>query len=69
MSADLTAPDAAGLMVSQVTSEVGPVDILVNNAGAYLRMTWDETDEAAWNRALDVNLTLHYRMCHAVTPR
>ncbi|WP_051797919.1 SDR family NAD(P)-dependent oxidoreductase [Streptomyces sp. NRRL S-337] len=68
VSADLTAPDAAGLMVSQVTSEVGPVDILVNNAGVYPRMTWDETDEASWNRALDVNLTLHYRMSHAVTP-
>ncbi|MFD3420975.1 hypothetical protein [Streptomyces decoyicus] len=47
MSADLTAPDAVGLMVSQVTSEVGPVGILVNNAGAYPRMTWHETGEAA----------------------
>ncbi|MGW9431680.1 SDR family NAD(P)-dependent oxidoreductase [Streptomyces decoyicus] len=47
VSADLTDPDAVGLMVSQVTSEVGPVDILVNNAGAYPRMTWHETGEAA----------------------
>ncbi|MFD3420965.1 SDR family NAD(P)-dependent oxidoreductase [Streptomyces decoyicus] len=61
VSADLTDPDAVGLMVSQVTSEVGPVDILVNNAGAYPRMTWHETGEAAWSRALDVNLTIHYR--------
>ncbi|MGW9172269.1 SDR family NAD(P)-dependent oxidoreductase [Streptomyces decoyicus] len=43
VSADLTDPDAVGLMVS----EVGPVDILVNNAGAYPRMTWHETGEAA----------------------
>ncbi|MDR3084429.1 MAG: 3-oxoacyl-ACP reductase FabG [Streptomyces sp.] len=68
VSADLTTPDAASLMVSQVTSEVGPVDILVNNAGAYPRMAWDETDETAWARALNVNLTIHYRMSHAVTP-
>ncbi len=52
VSADLTAPDTAGLMDSQVISEVGPVDILVNNGGAYPHMTWDETDEAASSRAL-----------------
>ncbi|MGX1760447.1 SDR family NAD(P)-dependent oxidoreductase [Streptomyces lydicus] len=68
VSADLTDPDAVGLMASQVASEVGPVDILVNNAGAYPRMTWHETDATAWSHALDVNLTIHYRMSHAVTP-
>ncbi|MFR9727518.1 3-oxoacyl-ACP reductase FabG [Streptomyces sp. MS19] len=67
VSADLTDPDAVGLMVSQVTGEVGPVDILVNNAGAYPRHSWEETDERAWASALDVNLTIHYRVSHAVT--
>ncbi|MFK0297243.1 SDR family NAD(P)-dependent oxidoreductase [Streptomyces sp. NPDC090442] len=67
VSADLTDPDAVGLMVSQITSEIGPVDILVNCAGAYPRTTWEETDEAAWAHALDVNLTMHYRTSHAVT--
>ncbi|MFF4285621.1 MULTISPECIES: SDR family NAD(P)-dependent oxidoreductase [Streptomyces] len=68
VNADLTDPDAVDLMARQISSEVGPVDILVNNAGAYPRMTWHETDETAWSHALDVNLTLHYRMSHAVTP-
>ncbi|WP_405798743.1 SDR family NAD(P)-dependent oxidoreductase [Streptomyces sp. NBC_01506] len=68
VSADLTDPAAVSLMVSQVASEIGPVDILVNNAGAYPRITWEGTDETAWNRTLDVNLTTHYRTCHAVTP-
>ncbi|MGI5262390.1 SDR family oxidoreductase [Streptomyces angustmyceticus] len=31
-------------------------------------MTRHETYEVAWHRTLDVNLTIHYRMTHAVTP-
>ncbi|MFD9357560.1 SDR family NAD(P)-dependent oxidoreductase [Streptomyces sp. NPDC060031] len=42
-------------------------DILVNNAGSYPRVSWEDTDEAAWNYFLDVNLTAHYRTCHALT--
>lgn len=68
MNADLTDPDAVTLLISQVTSELGPVDILVNNAGAYPRIPWDQTDEHAWAHALDLNLTIHYRTSHAVTP-
>ncbi|MER6306615.1 SDR family oxidoreductase [Streptomyces sp. NPDC001657] len=41
---------------------------LARSGGPRLERVWDETDEAAWSRALDVNLTLHYRMSHAVTP-
>ncbi|MFE2126972.1 hypothetical protein [Streptomyces amritsarensis] len=35
---------------------------------SYPRVPWQDTDEAAWNYFLDVNLTAHYRTCHAVTP-
>ncbi|MFI6006919.1 SDR family NAD(P)-dependent oxidoreductase [Streptomyces sp. NPDC051366] len=68
VSADLTDPPAVELLASQAASELGPVDILVNNAGAYPRLTWGQTDEAARARALELNLTIHYRACHAVTP-
>ncbi|MFJ1662434.1 SDR family NAD(P)-dependent oxidoreductase [Streptomyces anthocyanicus] len=68
VSADLTDPEAVDLLASQVASETGPVDILVNCAGAYPRMSWEETDESAWSRTLDLNLTMHYRICRAVTP-
>jgi 3-oxoacyl-[acyl-carrier protein] reductase len=68
ISADLTDPDAAAMMASQVRNELGPVDILVNNAGAYPRIAWTDTDEAAWAAALEINLTAHYRTCWAVTP-
>lgn len=67
ISADLTAPDAAAMMASQIRNELGPVDILVNNAGAYPRTTWADTDERAWAAALEINLSAHYRACKAVT--
>ncbi|WP_257136598.1 SDR family NAD(P)-dependent oxidoreductase [Streptomyces sp. f150] len=68
VSADLTDPEAVGLMIGQVVGEIGPIDILVNCAGAYPRLTWEETDERAWGRALDLNLTAHYRTCRAIVP-
>ncbi|MET9611663.1 SDR family NAD(P)-dependent oxidoreductase [Kitasatospora indigofera] len=67
ISADLTDPDAAAMMASQIRNEIGPVDILVNNAGAYPRTTWSDTDERAWAAALEINLSSHYRACRAVT--
>lgn len=56
------------MMASQIRNELGPVDILVNNAGAYPRTPWADTDEQAWAKALDINLTAHYRTCRAFTP-
>ena len=47
---------------------LGPLEILVNNAG------WDElrpfldTDEAFWERVLDVNFKGCLRMTHALLP-
>ncbi|GAA1166043.1 3-oxoacyl-[acyl-carrier protein] reductase [Kitasatospora gansuensis] len=68
ISADLTDTDTVARMADQIRSELGPVDILVNNAGAYPRLAWADTDEAAWAAALEINLTAHYRTCHAFTP-
>ncbi|GAA1336896.1 3-oxoacyl-ACP reductase FabG [Streptomyces sanglieri] len=68
ISADLTDPDAVTMMTSQVTNEIGPVDILVNSSRAYPRTAWEETDENAWAHALELNLTIHYRTSHAITP-
>ncbi|MFD7537597.1 SDR family NAD(P)-dependent oxidoreductase [Streptomyces sp. NPDC059819] len=67
VSCDLTNPAEVDMMMKQTTSELGPVDILVNNAGAYPRTPWHATDEDAWARALDVNLSIHYRATRAVT--
>jgi 2-hydroxycyclohexanecarboxyl-CoA dehydrogenase len=54
--------------VRSAVASVGPVDIVVNNAG------WDElkrfvdTDEAFWDRVIDVNFKGCLRVTHAVLP-
>ncbi|MBD0692661.1 SDR family NAD(P)-dependent oxidoreductase [Streptomyces sp. CBMA123] len=68
VSADLTDPNAVAALTSQVESELGPIDVLVNNAGAYPRIPWDELGEDEWARAIESNLTIHYRTCRAITP-
>jgi len=68
VSADLTDRNAVGAMAEQVASELGPVSILVNNAGAYPRTPWDQITEDEWACAIESNLTIHWRLCRAVTP-
>jgi 2-hydroxycyclohexanecarboxyl-CoA dehydrogenase len=63
---DITDSAAVRAGVAHVADALGPVDVLVNNAG------WDElrafldTDEAFWDRIIDINFKGCLRMTHAV---
>ena len=65
---DVTDSGAVADVVAQTTDRLAPVDVLVNNAG------WDDlkpfldTDEAFWDRVLDVNFKGALRLTHAVLP-
>ncbi|HWH43272.1 MAG TPA: SDR family NAD(P)-dependent oxidoreductase, partial [Thermoleophilaceae bacterium] len=65
---DVTDAASVANAVERVEREVGPVDILVNNAG------WDEmrrfvdTDEAFWDRVIEINYKGCLRMTRAVLP-
>jgi 2-hydroxycyclohexanecarboxyl-CoA dehydrogenase len=65
---DVTGSDSVSAAVASVEEQLGPIDILVNNAG------WDElrpfldTDEAFWDRVIDVNFKGGLRLTHAVLP-
>jgi 2-hydroxycyclohexanecarboxyl-CoA dehydrogenase len=65
---DVTDPSSVKGGVETAESSLGPLEILVNNAG------WDElqpfvdTDEAFWERVLDVNFKGALRMTHALLP-
>lgn len=54
--------------LKRAAEELGPVDVLVNNAG------WDElkpftaTDEAFWQKVVDINYLGTLRLIHAVLP-
>jgi 2-hydroxycyclohexanecarboxyl-CoA dehydrogenase len=65
---DITDTDSVQQGHLQVLDELGPVDILVNVAG------WDEfrkfvdTDEAFWDRIIEINYKGALRTCHACVP-
>lgn len=53
---DVSIEADARRMVDTAVTEFGHLDILVNNAGVTLAATVTETEEADWDRVLDVNL-------------
>jgi NAD(P)-dependent dehydrogenase (short-subunit alcohol dehydrogenase family) len=61
---DVTDPAA----VAQAFAQAGAVDILVNNAGQAASAPFGRTDDALWQRMLDVNLTGAYHCIQAALP-
>ncbi|HEX9369982.1 MAG TPA: SDR family NAD(P)-dependent oxidoreductase, partial [Roseiflexaceae bacterium] len=49
-------------------AELGPIDILVNNAGITASVKFAETDDALWERIIQINLNGAYYCCKAVVP-
>ncbi|MEM9565598.1 MAG: SDR family NAD(P)-dependent oxidoreductase [Actinomycetota bacterium] len=78
----LTAAGATGLAITmdvadsdsviqgclQAADELGPVDILVNVAGWDRFHRFVDTDEAFWDRIIEINLKGVLRTCHACVP-
>src|SRR5918911_4869743 len=68
LALDVTDAASVAAAVQRTERELGPIDILVNNAG------WDElrpfvdTDEAFWDRVIDVNYKGCLRMTRAILP-
>ncbi len=53
---DMSQPDTASAMVSEVADELGPVDILVNNAGITRDDLLLRLDIDQWDEVINVNL-------------
>ena len=66
--ADLTGPDAADAVFSQVEAALGPVDVLIANAGAAASAPVHRTDDALWERLLAINLTAPFRCIRRAVP-
>jgi NAD(P)-dependent dehydrogenase (short-subunit alcohol dehydrogenase family) len=62
----LDVTDPAG--VAQAFADAGAVDILVNNAGQAASAPFGRTDDALWQRMLDVNLTGAWHCIQAALP-
>jgi NAD(P)-dependent dehydrogenase (short-subunit alcohol dehydrogenase family) len=62
--ADLSQPDAADRLVS----EVGPVDCLVNNVGEAYQIPFDELTDEHWDSMWQLNVMSYVRCIRAVLP-
>ncbi|MEO8004531.1 MAG: SDR family oxidoreductase [Betaproteobacteria bacterium] len=65
---DLARLDQLEGFIQRLIVEFGPPDALVNAAGIALVATALETDLAAWQRVIDINLTAPMFLCRAVLP-
>jgi NAD(P)-dependent dehydrogenase (short-subunit alcohol dehydrogenase family) len=61
------AAEAAGL-VALAVARYGGLDVVVNSAGIQRYGTVEDTDEAEWDRVLDVNLKGVFLVCKAAVP-
>jgi 3-oxoacyl-[acyl-carrier protein] reductase len=66
---DLGDRAAAGSLVSEIESSMGPIDALVNNAGRRAQALLAMTNDADWDATVDVNLNGAFRCCRAVLPQ
>jgi NAD(P)-dependent dehydrogenase (short-subunit alcohol dehydrogenase family) len=67
-SANLGNPDDCRALVEGAATAFGRLDVLVNMASVYRAVPFDDTDEHAWNRVLDVDLRAAFLCARAAVP-
>src|SRR6476620_3302202 len=55
-SADLSSPEQCRALVEGAVAAFGRLDVLVNMASVYASVPFDDTDERAWDRVVNVDL-------------
>jgi 2-hydroxycyclohexanecarboxyl-CoA dehydrogenase len=65
---DVTDTDSVGSGVAAVEQRLGPVEILVNDAGWDALRRFIDTDEAFWDRLIEVNFKGCLRTCRTIVP-
>lgn len=67
-AADLSQGRACEALVSQAAAALGRLDVLINMASVYASVPLEATDEAAWDRVVDVDLKAAYLCARAALP-
>jgi len=67
-AANLANPDDCRALVEGAAAAFGRLDVLVNMASVYGVVPFDDTDEHAWNRVLDVDLRAAFLCARAAVP-
>lgn len=68
VACDLASPDGPARFVEEARGALGPVELLVCNAGGPAAGTFDELDDAAWERAFQLTLMSAVRLIRAALP-
>ena len=66
--ANLSNPDDCRMLVDETAAAFGRLDVLINMASVYQEVPFDQTDQAAWNRVVDVDLRGAFLCAHAAVP-
>jgi NAD(P)-dependent dehydrogenase (short-subunit alcohol dehydrogenase family) len=65
---DVTASGSADAIVEAAVDQWGRLDVLVNAAGIIAMGSVDQTDDASWNRVMELNLNAPFRLMRAAIP-
>lgn len=68
VAVDLARRDGADRLAAEALDRMGRIDILFNNAGTNEPQTLLETDDATWDRILELNFTACMRLARCVVP-
>jgi NAD(P)-dependent dehydrogenase (short-subunit alcohol dehydrogenase family) len=65
---DLTDEGAAETIIDAVMGTMGGLDIVMNNAGLGAFAMIEDTTDALWDKIMDVNLNVPFKICRLATP-
>jgi NAD(P)-dependent dehydrogenase (short-subunit alcohol dehydrogenase family) len=68
IAANLGDPAACSNLVDTTVRELGRLDILINMASVYVQKPFEQTDDRAWNAAMDIDLRASFLCARAATP-
>jgi NAD(P)-dependent dehydrogenase (short-subunit alcohol dehydrogenase family) len=66
--ADLARADECQRLVDEAVASLGTLDVLINMASVYSSVPLDQTDEAIWDKVVDVDLKAAFLCARAAVP-
>ena len=68
LTCDVSDPDELANMAEKSASFFGAPDILVNAAGVNFRQSWEDINDATWNKQIDINLKAPFFLARHLIP-
>jgi pteridine reductase len=68
LRADLASREQARGLVDQAIERLGGLDLVVPSAASFEKVAFENVDDAAWDRSLDLNLASPFALVHRAVP-